>query len=202
MAKGKRPTEWVSDDDFFESLSEDDSVPGTDDDKAEFIESTTDAVVQVEPNFTMDVGEEEKPKPVLRLGYKEFRIYGQCLCIVVEPWPPLQSVAETHVGRAQSLVPSSRLFDHTAGGLTRRPTPLFLSDEDENERPQLASATSQSAMVEESIMEVDEDEPHGMMEFSQILRVAGEFSAGIAADNDNEADGVMFFGDADEARDF
>ncbi|EEB92883.1 hypothetical protein MPER_08541 [Moniliophthora perniciosa FA553] len=46
--------------------------------------------------------EEEKPKPILKLKYQGFNIFGHCLCIVVEPWPPIRTPS-----RAPSILRST-----------------------------------------------------------------------------------------------
>ncbi len=59
------------------------------------------------PPLEVEVGEEEKPKPMLRVKYQGFDISDLCLCIVVEPWPPIRmaSIAPPFL-RARSQTPA------------------------------------------------------------------------------------------------
>jgi len=135
--------------------------------------------------------EETKPKPIMKLGFKSFRIHGHSLCVVVEPWPrPSSSHAPSR--RARSIAPSN--FElatlHDAGPHIQ--TPLFLPDSDRADTPQ-----------ERSVPSLDDDnyqsDDGGMMQFSQVLNVTGDFRAG--ANDDDGMDETVFFGDADEGRD-
>ena len=122
--------------------------------------------------------EEEKPKPILNLTYQGFNIYGHCLCVVVEPWPVIRSMTTSR------SVAGSSLFQKRTSRPRDERSPLFLPEElQEDEDP-----------IEIS----DEDsDSGGMMEFSQVLRSVGDSRAG-AANDDEDMDGSVLFGDADE----
>lgn len=152
--------------------------------------------------------EEEKPKPIMKLRYQGFSIGGRCLCVIVEPYPPLRrpprqmSLAPTGIvaPRAPSIAPA----DFVPSG-QRAKTPLFLPEDDrdrsvtpapwhhERERPPVP-------LFDEAEAAEDEDEADGgMLAFSQILKSVGEYAAGTAEDDD-DIEGAVFLGDADEAR--
>ncbi|KAJ7047256.1 hypothetical protein C8F04DRAFT_1021788 [Mycena alexandri] len=155
--------------------------------------------------------EEEKPKPVLTLKYQDFSIYGHCLCIIVEPYPLVRSAsrAASRVpsmaplfaeSRAQSVAPS------TAGSLRAR-TPLFLPDDSEDaERGETPAPSFRQGsrppvpLFDEDIDDgQDSDDNGGMIAFSQVMNSYNHLPAG-AADDDDDIDGAVFFGDADEVR--
>lgn len=115
---------------------------------------------------------EEKPKPMLSLKYQGFSIYGYCMCLVVEPWPSIRSASVT-----PSLVPTPDHAHLQAKG------PLFLPDDSED-----------------TLLAFDHDDG-GMMVFSQVLHNVGESRAGAVTD-DEETEGNMFYGDADERGEF
>ncbi|KAI4525681.1 hypothetical protein K525DRAFT_265841 [Schizophyllum commune Loenen D] len=196
--------------------------------------------------------EEEKPKPLLQLRYQGFSIFGHCLCVVVEPWPPMRGASLAPGSRAGSVAPSRsgslapyhRETSVQPPGTQRARTPLFLPDPDErrsltpgprgltpapsNARDgSAAPATSRDASVAPSTSlggrnlplvplfgdsnqeplfllgddedaNVDED-GSGMMALSQALHAAGDLH-GTAAEDDEDMDGSIFFGDADEVR--
>ncbi|KAL1722438.1 hypothetical protein EV715DRAFT_270434 [Schizophyllum commune] len=197
--------------------------------------------------------EEEKPKPLLQLRYQGFSIFGHCLCVVVEPWPPMRGASLAPGSRAGSVAPSRsgslapfhRETSVQPPGTQRARTPLFLPDPDErrsltpgprgltpaplNARDgSAAPATSRGASVapstslggrnlppvplfgdsnqeplfllgdEDEDANVDED-GSGMMALSQALHAAGDLH-GTAAEDDEDIDGSIFFGDADEVR--
>ena len=160
---------------------------------------------------TMDVElveeeEEPKPKPILKLRYHGFNIHGRCLCVIVEPYPPIRSST-----RAPSLAPTGLIAPRapsiappdfvTSGGPGQRErTPLFLPDFDREPTP--APSTIRSLPPVPLFSETADDndgEDGGMVLFSQILRSVGDHPPGIAEDDD-EIDGAVFFGDADEMR--
>jgi len=153
--------------------------------------------------------DESKPKLMLKLGYSSFTIYGHCLCVVVEPWPPLPLPSKlSSVGdlrsrslRAPSIAPAG--FAPTESNASvRAQTPLFLPDRDETPAPFLRDTASHVPHFSASTSfpdELQDDDDGGMMQFSQVLNLTGDFRAGIA-DDDDGIDGVVFFGDADEAR--
>ncbi|KAJ6539455.1 hypothetical protein B0H19DRAFT_1179172 [Mycena capillaripes] len=153
--------------------------------------------------------EEEKPKPILTLKYQDFSIYGHCLCVVVEPYPVQRlasrassrapSIAPLFTPRAQSVVP-------TAATLRAR-TPLFLPDDDDRERSETpAPFLGQASRPPVPLFDDDDDEDNGgqdsddgMMAFSQVMNNYSHIPAG-AADDDDDLDGAVLFGDADENR--
>ncbi|KLO18086.1 hypothetical protein SCHPADRAFT_820406 [Schizopora paradoxa] len=155
----------------------------------------------------VDDEEEEKVKPILKLHYKGFSIYGRCLCVVVEPYPPMRGgtrapsmVPQRPPPRMSSIAPPEfeAAFDDRASV-----PPLFLPDPDrEQSVAPVQSSTARMTTPLFSFDEQDEDdeEGFGMMAFSQVLNsVSGEGKGGI--DEDDEIDGGVFFGDADENRD-
>jgi len=131
--------------------------------------------------------EEEKPKPVLNLTYQGFNIYGHCLYVVVEPWPVIRSMTTSLSNSKRKAGPAQR---------TSRPrderSPLFLSEdlEEDDER---------TSTTEISDRDSDSDGTGGMIEFSQVLHSIGDSRAG-AANDDEDMDGSVLFGDADELR--
>lgn len=160
---------------------------------------------------TMDVElvdneEEPKPKPILKLRYHGFNIHGRCLCVIVEPYPPIRSST-----RAPSLAPTGLIaprapsiappdFVPSGGSGQRERTPLFLPDFDREATP--APSTIRNLPPVPLFSETADDsdgEDGGMVLFSQILRSVGDHPPGIAEDDD-EIDGAVFFGDADETR--
>jgi hypothetical protein len=144
--------------------------------------------------------EEEKPKPALSLRYRGFNIYGHCLCIVVEPWPVVRTVTS-------DVAP---IFKSTMGPPQRSHTPaepLFLADEADDEGSVSIPANT-GQFVNKSYLqlvlsgveaEAEEEDTGGMMEFSQVLQNIGDSRAG-AMNDDDDMDGSVLFGDADEQR--
>ncbi|KAF5387966.1 hypothetical protein D9615_000509 [Tricholomella constricta] len=158
----------------------------------------------------LDVEEDEKPKPVLQLKYQGFGIYGHCLCIVVEPWPPIRSMSRvssvnpTRI-REPSLAPPN-FVPTSEQPSVRAKTPLFLPDDYAERSETPASFRGQSVPPAMSSLfdprfleDSDSEDDGGMMLFSQILNNAGDTRAG-AANDDEDTDTGMFFGDADEMR--
>ncbi|KAG6873739.1 hypothetical protein C0995_011558 [Termitomyces sp. Mi166 len=155
--------------------------------------------------------EEEKPKPGLQLKYQGFDIFGHCLCVVVEPWPPVASMSRassvaTVLNRELSIVPPRRVLAQEPN--VRAKTPLFLPDDyrERSETPALSRDWSKPPLPLGSLLDPrflddsdDSDEDGGMMLFSQVLNNAGDVRAG-AVDDDEDMDTDMFFGDADEVR--
>ncbi|KAJ7068381.1 hypothetical protein C8F01DRAFT_1050515 [Mycena amicta] len=155
--------------------------------------------------------EEEKPKPVLSLQYRDFSIYGQCLCVVVEPYPPLRS-ASVAPSRAPSVAP---VFSSTAaaqrqqsvpvsgGSAQRARTPLFLPDEDDAREGSVMPTENNPRMLPPVPLfnqeASDEEDGGGMMAFSQVMTSYSHLPAGMIEDDD-ELDGAVFFGDADEVK--
>lgn len=137
--------------------------------------------------------EEEKPKPALQLKYKGFSIYGQCLCIVVEPWPtdhiakdPLQELGGITSQKSKYKGP------HAQTSTPRAQTPLFLADDDMGEEDSFAQTSH-------GLDSDDDSDRGGMMAFSQALNLAGDNRPG-AAEDEQEIEGAVLFGDADENR--
>lgn len=166
----------------------------------------------IPPPTVLDVDleiEEEKPKPMLQLRYQGFSIYGHCLCVVVEPWPPFRSTSRASsvvqdLPRAPSIAPP----EFVPTGI-RAKTPLFLPDDIDRERSETPAPfrgrpalSSRPSLDHPSFFDDSDDsgDDGGMMEFSQLLSAAGEFRAG-AADDDEDMDTAIFLGDADERRD-
>ncbi|KAG6856342.1 hypothetical protein H0H87_005460 [Tephrocybe sp. NHM501043] len=161
--------------------------------------------------FEFELGEEEeKPKPILQLKYQGFDIFGHCLCVVVEPWPPVRSMSRapsvsTILNSEPSLAPPPSGAPHDKGA--RGKTPLFLPDDyrERSETPapfhvQSITPKATSSLFDSSFLEdSDSEDDGGMMLFSQVLNNAGDVRAG-AADDDEDMDTEMFFGDADEMR--
>ncbi|KAK0498639.1 hypothetical protein EDD18DRAFT_95533 [Armillaria luteobubalina] len=159
------------------------------------------------PPLEVEIGEEEKPKPMLRVKYQGFDISDICLCIVVEPWPPIRmtSIAPPFL-RARSQTPA--LNRHSmppppvpeVSTLRREKTPLFLPDEYERERSETpAPFPGRYTSVAPPVHGDEDDDGWGMMEFSQVLNAVGDSRAG-AIDEDEDMDGAVFFGDADEVK--
>ncbi|KAJ7764986.1 hypothetical protein DFH07DRAFT_811031 [Mycena maculata] len=151
--------------------------------------------------------EEEKPKPILQLKYQDFSVYSDCLCVVVEPYPPLRSATRAPSAsraqsffepRGQSTAPTRA--PQTASSLRAR-TPLFLPDDDDRERS-VTPFPRQVTLPPVPLFDDDEDDAEsdhgGMMAFSQSMN--GYHLPAGAADDDDEMDGAVFFGDADEVR--
>jgi hypothetical protein len=132
--------------------------------------------------------EEEKPKPVLNLTYQGFNIYGHCLCVVVEPWPVIRSTTTTPLSISKRKAESARVQQQAS----RPRLPPFLSEDLEEDE-------ERTSTIEISDGDSDSDETGGMMEFSQVLRSIGDSRAG-AANDDEDMDGSVLFGDADEFR--
>jgi hypothetical protein len=135
--------------------------------------------------------EEEKPKPVLSLRYRGFDIYGHCLCIVVEPWPVVRTVTS-------DVAP---IFKSATG--LHAPEPLFLADEADTEdianTGQFINKSYLQQVLSDVEVEGEEEDTGGMLEFSQVLQNIGDSRAG-AMNDDDDVDGSVLFGDADEQR--
>jgi hypothetical protein len=183
---------------MIEEAGEDD-INASQDDTDVFSNSLDDA--SMEGTLHLDVEEEEvKPKPALSLRYRGFNIYGHCLCIVVEPWP----VART---ATNGLAP---IFKTTTGPPKSSHTPaepLFLADEEDAEDSisihantgQIINKSYLQQVLSDVEVEPDEEDTGGMLEFSQVLQNIGDSRAG-AMNDDDDIDGSVLFGDADEQR--
>ncbi|KAI0796729.1 hypothetical protein C8Q75DRAFT_208291 [Abortiporus biennis] len=165
---------------------------------------------------------EEKPKPILKLQYSGFNIHERCLCVIVEPYPPIRSSTQRSASlRPTGLIPPNRQSSiappdfvmsssSTSAGKLRARTPLFLPDDDEYDNirgetpgPSMGRQRSRPPVPlfhEGTAAEEDEDNDNGgMFELSQILQSVGGHTA-IAAEDEDEMEGAVFFGDADENR--
>ncbi|EGO02184.1 hypothetical protein SERLA73DRAFT_159202 [Serpula lacrymans var. lacrymans S7.3] len=175
------------------------------------------------PEIELEVEEEEKkPKPLLRLKYQGFNILGHCLCIVVEPWPAIRSatrapsIAPLSLGatalRGPSIAPPDFVPSRQGGALQRERTPLFLPDLDDRDRSATPAPLSlwqekvrpPVPLFNESAPGDSDDDGYssdGLMNFSQMLNATGDSHA-AAADEEEDMDGAILFGDADEFREF
>ena len=161
----------------------------------------------------LDVDEEEaKPKPILQLKYQGFDISGRCLCVVVEPWPPIRAASRTpsvaplfsNVSQAPNIARPDFISGDQRTLMQREGTPLFLPDPD-RERSETPAPSGSGRILppvplfnDAIVMDEDSDED-GLMTFSQSLNYAGGHGV---VEADDEIDGAIFFGDADEAREF
>lgn len=154
--------------------------------------------------------EEKKPKPLLKLKYHSLSISGHCLYVVVEPWPPqraetrLRSVGLGTSFRHGSLEPSLRPSNEFVTAGQRAKTPLFLPENDRapSEAPFARERTLPPVPLFHDTMSSTEDYGYSdddLMNFSQTLNAAGHMHA-ISADDDDDMDGAVLFGDADEVR--
>jgi hypothetical protein len=165
-----------------------------------------------EPTIELEIEEgEAKPKPRLQLRYQGFDIAGRCLCVVVEPWPPIRARS---VSRAPSMTPSARdpsiappEFLSSGSRAARGQTPLFLPDDEDDEIMGIVASRSVPRMRKElppvpafdaPPEERDDTDEGDMMQFSQVLRTSNSYRAGADAEEDDDLDGAVFFGDADE----
>src|ERR1700692_4282010 len=158
--------------------------------------------------------EEAKPKPILQLKYQGFHIFGNCLCIVVEPWPPIRAVSRapsiapifSNAARAASMAPPNVVTSGPLEATHRELTPLFLPDLDrgrsETPAPFIRGRVLPPAPLFNNSMDQEngDSNDYDLMEFSQALNYASDHRGG--PDDDDEIDGAVFFGDADETREF
>lgn len=161
----------------------------------------------------IEYDEEPKPKLSLQLKYQGFQIHGHCLCVVVEPWPPIRSASRapslapmvSTTIRAPSIAPPD--FVPSGAAARRERTPLFLQDDDqdrgETPGPSIRRLRTLPPVplfndIPEEERQYDSDEDGGMMEFSQVLKTGGTMNGGV--EEDDEYDGALFFADADEER--
>lgn len=151
----------------------------------------------------LPVEEEEKPKPVLNLKYQGFSIFDQCLCIVVEPWPAILAISRAPSAIPDSLrapsMPPPEISQFNAQ--QRSQTPLFLPDYDERERSVTPLPSRRIIPPVPLFEDSDDDDVGGMMEFSnsQCINTGDQLRAGTL-DDEEDMDGAVFFGDADEVR--
>ncbi|KAI0921826.1 hypothetical protein AcV5_000684 [Taiwanofungus camphoratus] len=160
---------------------------------------------------TLEEEKEDKSKLSLQLNYQGFNIHGRCLCIIVEPYPPIRSVSRApslapiglvapSAPRAPSIAPADFV---PSGSTLRARTPLFLPEYD-RERSVTPFPRHRNLppvpLFNEGALEGDSDsDDGGMLEFSQILKSVGKNQA-VTVEDDDEIDGAVFFGDADETR--
>lgn len=165
------------------------------------------------PLIEVDDEDDKKDKLALKLKYQGFNIFGRCLCVVVEPWPPIRSAT-----RAPSVMP---LTNEALRGSTIAPpdfvpsnnnqrarTPLFLPEFDRGRSltpaPFPRAKTLPPVPLFNDPTSDSDDDGYGsddLMIFSQALNAAGGMHV-AAADDDDEMDGAVLFGDADEVREF
>ncbi|KAH9077308.1 hypothetical protein EDB83DRAFT_2217809 [Lactarius deliciosus] len=156
----------------------------------------------------MQDDDEQKPKLALELKYRSFSNFKRCLCVVVEPWPPLRRDT-----RAPSLAPSaapgqsSRVPTQSESRGQRGKTPLFLPDlDDERATPGPSRSRTlppvplfDDPQVDRDIEEIEDlDDSAAIMQFSQLLNTTGRVTGAI--EEDDEFDGAVLFADADEAK--
>ncbi|KAF9076751.1 hypothetical protein BDP27DRAFT_1312521 [Rhodocollybia butyracea] len=208
--RSRRPTVDQDGDELMENEQND-----PDDDDDEYIpiaaKNTKERAKTIQ--FSIEIeDEEEKPKPLLHLKYQGFKILGSCLCVVVEPWPaiPLPSRAPSvlrSTPRASSIAPRDFVTAQESSSRARSKTPLFLPDPDDGEGTQTPFPDAIHVRPlpvplydDDRNLGWDEDVDYGgMIEFSQVLNAAGDARAG-ALDDEDDMEGAVFFGDADEVR--
>jgi len=148
--------------------------------------------------------EEEKPKMELQLSYQGYSIFGRCLCVVVEPYPPTTAsvekpkpppIVERPLLQRASRAPSER-------PRFREETPLFLP---EIELPNPDSQASPifpdpgpREFVNSVPANVQRAEQSGMLSLTQMLQNTAMYR--IDSDSDGDEAGV-FLGDAEASRD-
>ncbi|KZT12512.1 uncharacterized protein LAESUDRAFT_739908 [Laetiporus sulphureus 93-53] len=176
----------------------------------EILDSTSNAGSPAEPDLAEEE-EEDRKKLLLRLKYNGFNIHGKCLCVIVEPYPPLRSGTKVPVpapifsggARASSIAPPG--FAPSEGVGQRARTPLFLPEYDRERSVTPAPLQRQRTLppvplFNEPALHEDSDSDDGsIMQFSQILRSVGRHQGG-AIEDDDEIEGAVLFGDADETR--
>ncbi|KIJ70060.1 hypothetical protein HYDPIDRAFT_35497 [Hydnomerulius pinastri MD-312] len=160
-------------------------------------------------DLVVEEEEEKKPKPLLKLKYQSFTVSGHCLCVVVEPWPPqraatrLRSVAPLGTG----LLPPPSASSEASITEQRARTPLFLPEFDRapSEAPFPRERTLPPVPLFHDDPPADDDDDgytsDDLMDFSQVLNSAGHMMT-VTADDDDDMDGAVLFGDADEVREF
>lgn len=162
----------------------------------------------LDPFLTQDE-EEDKPKPIMSLKYRGFTIHGRCLCVIVEPYPPLRqqrSLSLAPTGLVGPRAPSIAPPDFIPSGGARARTPLFLPEPEWDRDRSATPAPVQPRVLppvplfnEDPAETYDDEADGGMLAFSQILQSVGNYTMG-AVDDDDDLDGMVFLGDADEAR--
>jgi hypothetical protein len=174
-----------------------------------FVNKEGRTIKRVEFSLNED-DEEEKPKPVMHLKYRGFEILGQCLCIVVEPWPSIRAPSRAPSllkapSTAPVIAPPTFVTAAEISSRGRAQTPLFLPEIDEREVSEAPFAFHDRASTLPPVPQFNDsdhdnnDNYGGMMEFSQVLHAAGDERA-MAVDDDEDMDGTVLFTDADEVR--
>ncbi|OJA13812.1 hypothetical protein AZE42_00519 [Rhizopogon vesiculosus] len=166
-----------------------------------------------QPFMELDEGDVKKHKLVLKLKYQGFNIFGRCLCVVVEPWPPIRFATRApsvmpltnEILRGSTIAPPD--FVHS-NSKQRDRTPLFLPELDrgrsQTPAPFPLARTLPPVPLFNDAASQSDDDGYGsddLMVFSQALNAAGGMHV-AAADDDDEMDGAVLFGDADEVREF
>jgi hypothetical protein len=153
--------------------------------------------------------DEQKPKLALELKYRSFSNFNRCLCVVVEPWPPLRRDTRRAPPLASSAATgqSTRVPTHPESRDQRGQTPLFLPDFDDeratpgpSHRRNLPPAPLFDNPQTDPDIEKTEDlgESAAIIQFSQLLNTTGRVTGAI--EEDDEFDGAVLFADADEAK--
>ncbi|KAI0036755.1 hypothetical protein K488DRAFT_40519 [Vararia minispora EC-137] len=165
---------------------------------------------QADQRMTFDVDEEEpKPKLAVELRYQGFSLSGRCLCVVVEPWPPLRGATPARRQTPVTVGTASVQTSSVALGpvYARAKTPLFYPDDDDG--PRATPALSHTGLrvlppvplFDEPAEDDRDDDGEGMMQFSQVLNVTSSVMRS-GMEDDDEFEGAVLFADADEAREF
>ena len=180
-------------------VDSEDAVSRDANDEPRLFPDTTDVTLVVEE-------EEMKPKPLLKLKYQSFSISGHCLCVVVEPWPSQRADSRLRPGGLGTSLQLESLELHRSDKYVtgqRAETPLFFPDNDRqpSEAPFARENTIPPVPLFHDVLSgtEDDDSDDGLMNFSQALNAAGHMHA-ITADDDDDMDGAVLFGDADEVR--
>ena len=152
--------------------------------------------------------DEQKPKLALELKYQSFSNFNRCLCVVVEPWPPLRRATRTpSLAPSVTTEQSSRVPINSEPRDQRGKTPLFLPDLDDERAtpgPSHGRTLPQAPLFGDSQADrdIEETEDFGdsaaIMQFSQLLNTTGRVNGAI--EDDDEFDGAALFADADEAK--
>lgn len=180
------------------------------------VETAATVVVTSEPErpfMELDEDDVKKHKLALKLKYQGFNIFGRCLCVVVEPWPPIRSARRApsvmpltnEALRGSSIAPPEFVFSSSK---ERDRTPLFLPEFDRG-RSQTPAPFPRARtlppvpLFNDAALESDDDGygSDDLMVFSQALNAAGGMHV-ATVDDDDEMDGAVLFGDADEVREF
>ncbi|KAK2466296.1 hypothetical protein APHAL10511_001938 [Amanita phalloides] len=134
------------------------------------LSTSVDPHIDTDEVMDIELDEDEKPKPKLRLIYEGPQLHSRCLCIVVEPL--MKRVRSDSCGAtalANAEVPSER-------------QPLFLLEHD-NDQVSNPSSTATT----------------GLMTFSQQLHAMQSYTMG-SVDDSEDTDGDVFLADADDAK--